>query len=82
MDCPVNKKPVPINVVDYEDLFIGLEGLEETNIEKFVSSCCRCALSIEPLSKVCCGCCGKPMNGNGTPILWQHKPDQIHCLKY
>lgn len=37
-------------------LFIGME---ETNIDEFISKCCKTALSLEPLCKVCCGECGK-----------------------
>jgi len=39
-----------------EELFIGIE---ETNIHKFVSPCCEGGISIEPLSRICCGICGK-----------------------
>ena len=37
-------------------LFIGME---ETNIQDFVSPCCGVGLSIEPLCRIACGECGK-----------------------
>ena len=44
------------------ELFVGIE---ETNIELFISTCCECPLSIEPLCNICCGCCGKEVKTTG-----------------
>ena len=41
-----------------EKLFLGMES---SNLWKFLSKCCRCGLSVEPLSRIACGCCGKDM---------------------
>lgn len=34
-------------------------GLEESNLEEFISPCCGVGLSIEPLTRICCGECGR-----------------------
>lgn len=34
-------------------------GIEHNNLWKFVSKCCGAGLSVEPLCRVSCGCCGK-----------------------
>lgn len=39
-------------------------GIEENNLHLFMSKCCECDLSIEPLCKICCGCCGKEVGNN------------------
>jgi hypothetical protein len=54
-----------------EKLFIGLE---ESNIEKFLSPCCEAALSIEPLCVLTCGICGKRVKSEACiPVTKKRK---------
>lgn len=43
-------------VVNPPRLFLGLE---ETNMQDFISPCCKAPLSLEPLCRIACGNCGK-----------------------
>lgn len=40
------------------ELFLGME---ESNLDEFVSFCCGAAISVEPLIALCCGVCGTPV---------------------